>query len=284
MGGLLPAPGKAVGALLAFPIEPGWPVGLDPRRRFGLLHTPGWRLLLVFQLLDPRFQCPHIAEELLDKVNQLLAGGSVQVHGHLHVYSLPDTPTAPFVILTQFCPSLNSYFRCLVDWFSQYWLFLVGHVVVMGFSLSWSILLHAGQVLLLRGPCRVAFWGQVDGGSGGRSGYDLVSADGASYAADDGVSLGHLFLADDAVAVAAGVGFKFHGCFSRRHGLRGLVPGVRRRAVGGASCYGGGSGGRGRRRVRPRPMCSGRRDLWRGRGCAGVSTAAGRQHPGAGRF
>ena len=64
MGGLLPAPGKAVGALPAFLLGAGWPVGFDPSGRCPLFQTGfqtgfqtvGWRLCLPFQLSDACFE------------------------------------------------------------------------------------------------------------------------------------------------------------------------------------------------------------------------------------
>ena len=60
MGGLLPAPGKAVGALPAFLLGAGWPVGFDPSGRCPLFQTgfqtAGWRLCLPFQLSDACFE------------------------------------------------------------------------------------------------------------------------------------------------------------------------------------------------------------------------------------
>ena len=73
MGGLLPAPGKAVGALPAFLLGEGWPVGFDPSGRCPLFQTGfqtvGWRLCLPFQLSDACFERTNVAEQLPGRRN-----------------------------------------------------------------------------------------------------------------------------------------------------------------------------------------------------------------------
>ena len=101
MGGLLPAPRKAVAAPPAFLLGAGWPVGLDPSGRRPLFPTVGWRLRLAFQLSDACLQCPNVAEQLPNNFNQLFTGGSGQIHGQAHGFSLPHCYVLLFVTLTR---------------------------------------------------------------------------------------------------------------------------------------------------------------------------------------
>ena len=75
VGGLLPPPGKAVGALLAFLPGEVRPVGLGPGGRLPLLPALCWSLLPAFQLSDSGFQSLITAEEVTNEFNQLFAGG-----------------------------------------------------------------------------------------------------------------------------------------------------------------------------------------------------------------